>query len=105
MKILAICFFLCWSMLTGLHAQTKFDYYYMEAEKCRLVGDYASAAELYQHCLDIRPDAPDAIYSLALIQFYLRSILLLKHFLVLNIQYVNLYLFQLNFFQAIQNCF
>ena len=73
MKILAICFFLCWSMLTGLHAQTKFDYYYMEAEKCRLAGDYASAAELYQHCLDIRPDAPDAIYSLALIQFYLRQ--------------------------------
>ena len=60
-------------MLTGLHAQTKFDYYYMEAEKCRLAGDYASAAELYQHCLDIRPDAPDAIYSLALIQFYLRQ--------------------------------
>lgn len=73
MRILTIWFFLCWGVLTGLHAQTKFDYYYMEAEKCRLAGDYASAAELYQHCLDIRPDAPEAIYSLSLIQFYLRQ--------------------------------
>lgn len=61
-----------WSALAGL-AQTNFDYFYMEAEKSRLAGDYSSAAELYQHCLDINPDAPEALYNLSLIQFYLRQ--------------------------------
>lgn len=63
---------LLWSALAGL-AQTNFDYFYMEAEKSRLAGDYSSAAELYQHCLDINPDAPEALYNLSLIQFYLRQ--------------------------------
>ena len=54
-------------------AQTNFDYFYMEAEKSRLAGDYSSAAELYQHCLDINPDAPEALYNLSLIKFYLRE--------------------------------
>ena len=57
----------------GVQAQTNFDYFYMEAEKCRLAGDYSSAAELYSHCLDINPQAPEALYNLSLIQFYLRQ--------------------------------
>ena len=64
---------LCWMpALEGL-AQTNFDYFYLEAEKSRLAEDYSSAAELYQHCLDIRPDAPEALYNLSLIKFYLRQ--------------------------------
>ena len=69
-----LIYILLWWMpaLAGL-AQTNFDYFYMEAEKCRLAGDYSSAAELYSHCLDINPQAPEALYNLSLIQFYLRQ--------------------------------
>lgn len=57
----------------GGWAQTNFDYFYLEAEKSRLAEDYSSAAELYQHCLDINPNAPEALYNLGLIKFYLRE--------------------------------
>lgn len=45
----------------------------MEAEKCRLAEDYASAFELYRHCLEIRPEAPEVLYNLSLIHFYMRQ--------------------------------
>ena len=54
-------------------AQTRFDYFYLEAEKSRLAGDYASAKELYQHCLDIKPDAAEAVYNLGLMNLFLRQ--------------------------------
>ncbi len=57
----------------GIQAQTRFDYYCLEAEKCRLAGDYASAMELYRHCLEINPDAEEAIYQLAIMQIDLRQ--------------------------------
>ena len=53
-------------------AQTKFDYFYLEAEKSRLAGDYASAWELYQHCLDINPQAAEAVYNQGLMKLFLR---------------------------------
>lgn len=56
-----------------LFAQTKFDYFYLEAEKSRLAGDYASALELYQHCLDINPNAAEAVYNLGLMKLFLRQ--------------------------------
>lgn len=56
-----------------LFAQTRFDYFYLEAEKSRLAGDYASAMELYQHCLDINPKAAEAVYNLGLMKFFLRQ--------------------------------
>jgi tetratricopeptide (TPR) repeat protein len=56
-----------------LLAQTKFDYFYLEAEKCRLAGDYASAKELYQHSLDINPNAAEAVYNLGLMTLFLRQ--------------------------------
>lgn len=56
-----------------LLAQTRFDYFYLEAEKSRLAGDYASAKELYQHCLDIKPDAAEAVYNLGLMTLFLRQ--------------------------------
>lgn len=56
-----------------LLAQTRFDYFYLEAEKSRLAGDYASALELYQHCLDINPRAAEAVYNLGLMKLFLRQ--------------------------------
>lgn len=54
-------------------AQANFDYYYMEAEKCRLQEDYSSAMDLYRHCLDINPQAPEALYNIGLLYLYMRS--------------------------------
>lgn len=62
--------FLCCGFLG---AQSRFDYFYMEAEKCRMAEEYSAAAELYSHCLDIRPDAPEAVYNLGLMQLYLQQ--------------------------------
>ncbi|MBO4840605.1 MAG: tetratricopeptide repeat protein [Bacteroidaceae bacterium] len=56
-----------------LFAQTRFDYFYLEAEKSRLAGDYASAKELYQHCLDINPNAAETVYNLGLMTLFLRQ--------------------------------
>ena len=57
----------------GTKAQATFDYYYLEAEKCRLAEDYSSALDLYRHCLDINPEAPEALYNMGLLHLYLRS--------------------------------
>ena len=57
----------------GLRAQTVFDYFYLEAEKCRLQEDYSSAMDLYRHCLDINPQAPEALYNMGLLHLYQRS--------------------------------
>ena len=72
MKTLGACVLL-WLLSVAAVGQTKFDYFYLEAEKCRLAEDYASATELYRHCLNIRPDAPEAIYQLGIMNFYLRE--------------------------------
>ena len=56
-----------------LLGQTRFDYFYLEAEKSRLAGDYASALELYQHCQDINPQAAEAVYNLGLMKLFLRQ--------------------------------
>ena len=57
----------------GVHAQANFDYFYLEAEKCRLAEDYSSAMDLYRHCLDINPEAPEALYNMGVLHLYLRS--------------------------------
>ena len=57
----------------GVKAQANFDYYYLEAEKCRLAEDYSSALDLYRHCLDINPEAPEALYNIGLLYLYMRS--------------------------------
>lgn len=57
----------------GVRAQASFDYFYIEAEKCRLAEDYSSAMDLYRHCLDINPEAPEALYNLGVLHLYLRG--------------------------------
>ena len=54
-------------------AQTRFDYFYLEAEKCRQQEDYPSAMDLYRHCLGINPQAPEALYNMGVLHLYLRS--------------------------------
>ena len=71
MKVrLLVLLLLCSGALSG---QTRFDYFYLEAEKSRLAGDYASARELYRHSLDINPAAAEAVYNLGLMNLYLRQ--------------------------------
>lgn len=62
-----------WLSVVTLSAQTRFDYFFLEAEKSRLDGDYASAAELYRHALDLRPDASEVLANYAILQFYMRQ--------------------------------
>ena len=69
-KLLLLFLFLCSGTLSS---QTRFDYFYLEAEKSRLAGDYASALELYQHCLDINPKAAEAVYNIGLMKLFLRQ--------------------------------
>ena len=69
-------FALILSLLFGtlsIAAQTNFDYFYLEAEKCRLAEDFSSAMDLYRHCLDINPEAPEALYNIGLLHLYLRA--------------------------------
>lgn len=54
-------------------AQTRFDYFFHEAEKQRLSDDYASSMEIHRHCLDIRPDAPETLYELGILHRALRN--------------------------------
>ena len=72
MKQFSIILVLLFSTL-GLRAQATFDYFYLEAEKSRLQEDYSSAMDLYRHCLDINPQAPEALYNMGLLYLYLRS--------------------------------
>ncbi len=59
--------------MLGTSAQSTFDYFYLEAEKCRLAEDYSSAMDLYRHCLDLNPEAPEALYQMGLLHLFLRS--------------------------------
>jgi tetratricopeptide (TPR) repeat protein len=61
------------SVASDVKAQTNFDYFYLEAEKCRLAEDFSSAMDLYRHCLDINPEAPEALYNMGLLYLYMRS--------------------------------
>lgn len=61
-----------WLVAGGIHAQnSKFDYFYLEAEKCQLAEEWSAALELYAHCLDIRPDAPEALRSMGMMKYYM----------------------------------
>lgn len=59
--------------MLDIKAQTAFDYFYLEAEKCRLAEDFSSAMDLYRHCLDINPEAPEALYNIGVLHLYLRA--------------------------------
>ncbi len=59
--------------MLGTSAQSTFDYFFLEATKCRLAEDYSSAMDLYRHCLDINPNAPEALYNIGVLHLFLPS--------------------------------
>ena len=59
--------------MLGTSAQSTFDYFYLEAEKCRLAEDFSSAMDLYRHWLDINPNAPEALYNIGVLHLFLPS--------------------------------
>ena len=52
-------------------AQTRVDYFMHEAARCMVQGQVSSAADLYQHCLEIEPSTAEAIFHLGRMKFYL----------------------------------
>lgn len=68
-----ILLILCWASATWATGQYKYDYFFAEAEKSRLAGDFASAFELYRHCLDIQPQSAHSAYNLGLMYMYMQQ--------------------------------
>lgn len=54
-------------------AQTRLDYFMMEASKCRMRDDMSAAIEMYRHCLEIEPDAPEALFRMGLVHMYMKE--------------------------------
>lgn len=46
--------------------QRRFDYYYLEATKQKLAARHDEAFALYKHCLEINPNAAEALYEVGL---------------------------------------
>ena len=55
-------------VFTGLSEgdRQRLEYYYLEASKQKMLGNHATAYELYCYCLSICPDAPEVLFDLAL---------------------------------------
>lgn len=54
-------------------AQTRLDYFMMEAAKCRMQDNMSASMEMYCHCLEINPDSPEALFQLGLVHMYLKE--------------------------------
>ena len=57
--LLLVCLF-----CSSAKAQTRFDYFYLEAEKMRMSEEFSAATALYDHCYRINPEAPEVLYNL-----------------------------------------
>lgn len=49
----------------------RFTYFFLEAKKQQILGNTTAAFDLYQHCLAIDPDAPEALHEMGLFQYVL----------------------------------
>ena len=49
----------------------RLSYFYQEGIKQKLAGNLSEAHDLFQHCLAIDPNDPDALYELGFLKFYL----------------------------------
>ena len=54
-------------------AQTRLDYFLMQAGKHRLDGNITQAVMLYNHCLEIDPNCPEATYQLGVVNCGIRQ--------------------------------
>ena len=57
------------TMLAPAEAR-RLSYFYQEGIKRKLAGELSEASDLFQHCLDIAPDDPDALFELGYLKFY-----------------------------------
>ncbi len=53
--------------------ERKFDYFFLEANRYKLKGEYDTAYELYNHCLNINPQSAAVLYELAHFSFFLNQ--------------------------------
>lgn len=67
--VVAILLLLC--RVTG--AQTRLDYFMMEAAKCRMQDNMSASMEMYRHCLEIAPDSPEALFQVGLVHIYMKE--------------------------------
>ena len=49
----------------------RLSYYYQEGIKQKLAGNMSEAFDLFQHCLAIDPQDPDALFETAYLHFYM----------------------------------
>lgn len=61
------------SVCSPAGAQTRLDYFMMEAAKCRMQDNMSASMEMYRHCLEITPDSPEALFQLGLVHVYLKE--------------------------------
>ena len=54
-------------------AQTRLDYFLMQAGRHRLDGNITQAVMLYNHCLEIDPNCPEATYQLGITHIGIRQ--------------------------------
>lgn len=54
-------------------AQTRLDYFMMEAAKCRMQDNISASMDMYRHCLEINPDAPEALFQMGLMHMFLKE--------------------------------
>ena len=48
----------------------RLSYFYQEGIKQKLAGNLSEAHDLFQHCLDIDPEDPDALFEMAYMKFF-----------------------------------
>lgn len=57
----------------GADEQRRYDYYFLESIRQKEQGKLDAAFDLLRHCLDIRPQAPSALYELSQYYVYLKQ--------------------------------
>lgn len=60
------------TQLTPEQAQ-KFEYFFLEANRYKLKGEYDTAYEMYNHCLDINPHSASVLYEMAHFSLFLNQ--------------------------------
>ena len=54
-------------------AQTRLDYFMMEAAKCRMQDNISASMEMCRHCLEIDPSSPEALFQVGLVHIYMHE--------------------------------
>ena len=55
------------------HTSARYRYLYVEATRQKILGNHSAAFDLLQHCADIDPEAPEALFDLAMYRRALRQ--------------------------------